>query len=98
MLVFGLVMKITTGKSGLVLKDESLKKLAKTMFLSCGQLLDPTGSQGEQIAETNFAQDGDMSDVYKLRGGYAERWTVFWITAHFLHAAAQFKEMGVVFK
>ena len=36
-----------------------------------------------------------MSDVRKLRGGYAERWTVFWLTAHFLNAAAQFKEMGV---
>ena len=37
----------------------------------------------------------DMSDVYRLRGGYAERWTVFWLTAHFLNAAAEFKEMGV---
>jgi hypothetical protein len=36
-----------------------------------------------------------MSDVYSLRGGYAERWTVFWLTAHFLNAAAEFKEMGV---
>ena len=38
---------------------------------------------------------GDVSDVYRLRGGYAERWTVFWLTAHFLNAAAEFKEMGV---
>ena len=96
--VYGVLIAPSVYKMGMYLKDESLKKLAKTMFLSCGQIIDPTGSQGEQIAETNFAQDGDMSDVYKLRGGYAERWTVFWITAHFLHAAAQFKEMGVVFK
>ena len=27
--------------------------------------------------------------------GYAERWTVFWLTAHFLNAAAEFREMGV---
>lgn len=27
--------------------------------------------------------------------GYAEHWTVFWITAHCLNAAARFKEMGV---
>jgi hypothetical protein len=36
-----------------------------------------------------------MSDVMKLRGGYSERWTVFWICAHFLHAAAQFEQMGI---
>ena len=36
-----------------------------------------------------------MSDVRKLRGGYSEKWTVFWLTAHFLNAAAQFTEMGV---
>ena len=35
-----------------------------------------------------------MSDVSKLRGGCAERWTVFWLTAHFLNAAAEFAEMG----
>jgi len=33
--------------------------------------------------------------VYRLRGGYAEKWTVFWLTAHFLNAAADFKSMGV---
>jgi hypothetical protein len=47
------------------------------------------------MQETNFAQAGDMTDVYRLRGGYAEHWTVFWITAHFFNAAARFKEMGV---
>ena len=64
------------------------------MYRSCFQLTDASGSLGEQIQQTNFAQRGDMSDVYKLRGGYAERWTVFWLTAHFLNAAADFKEMG----
>jgi hypothetical protein len=80
---------------GMLQNDASLKKLAKTMFLSCGQMMDPTGSQGEQFQETNFAQHGDMSDIMKLRGGYSEKWTVFWICAHFLHAAAQFEQMGV---
>ena len=65
------------------------------MFRSCGQLIDPMGSQGEQIQQTNYAQQGAMTDVTKLRGGYSENWTVFWITAHFLNAAAQFKELGV---
>eukprot|EP00731_Ephydatia_muelleri_P033008 g33008.t1 len=93
--VYGVLIAPSVYKMGIYLKDESLKKLAKTMFLSCGQMTDPTGSQGEQIQETNFAQHGDMSDVFKLRGGYSESWTVYWITAHFLHAAAEFKEMGV---
>jgi len=35
-----------------------------------------------------------MGDVSKLRGGYAERWTVFWLTAHFLNAAADLRGMG----
>ena len=77
------------------LKDDRLKKLAGVMYRTCFQLTDSSGSLGEQIQHTNFAQQGDMSDVRKLRGGYAERWTVFWLTAHFLNAAAQFAEMGV---
>ena len=73
------------------LGDERLKKLADVMYRSCFQLTDASGSLGEQIQHTNFGQRGDMSDVYRLRGGYAERWTVFWLTAHFLHAAADLK-------
>ncbi len=93
--VFGVLFAPSVYKLGLYTKNESLQKLAKVMFRSCGQLIDSYGSQGEQIQQTNFAQHGEMSNVYKLRGGYSERWTVFWITAHFLHAAAQFKEIGV---
>ncbi len=96
--VYGVLIAPSVYKMGMYSEDESLKKLAKTMFLSCGQMIDPTGAHGEQIQETNFAQQGEMNDVYKLRGGYSESWTVFWITAHFLHAAAQFKEMGVSLK
>ena len=95
--VFGVVFAPAVYKLGQYTHDSSLIRLAKVMFRSCGQLIDPQGSQGEQIQHTNFAQHGDMSDVYRLRGGYSEGWTVFWITAHFLHAAAQFKEMGVAF-
>ena len=77
---------------GRLLGDNRLRRLAEVMFRSCAQLTDPYGSQGEQIQQTNFAQRGDMSNVHKLRGGYAERWTVFWITAHFLNSAARFME------
>ena len=79
---------------GEYLGDDRLKRLARVMFRTCFQLTDASGSLGEQIQQTNFAQRGDMSDVRKLRGGYAERWTVFWLTAHFLNAAAQFRENG----
>ena len=82
-------------RMGDYLQRDELHRLAAVMYRSCGQLIDPYGSQGEQIQHTNFIQSGDMSDTSRVRGGYAEHWTVFWITAHFLNAAAQFDEMGV---
>lgn len=93
--VYGVLYAPEIYKMGIFLNKPELKKLALVMFRSCGQLIDPLGSQGEQLQQTNFAQHGNMSDVTKLRGGYSEGWTVFWITAHFLKAAAQFEEMGV---
>lgn len=93
--VYGVLFAPEVYKMGLYLKDDRLCDLAEVMYRSCYQLTDAYGSQGEQLQQTNFAQRGDMSDVYKLRGGYAERWTVFWITAHFLNAAARFEELGV---
>ncbi len=82
-------------RMGEYLGREDLKRLAAVMFRSCGQLIDAQGSQGEQIQQTNFGQSGDLTDVFRMRGGYSEGWTVFWITAHFLNAAAQFESMGV---
>lgn len=93
--VYGVLFAPEVYKMGRYLHDNRLCSLAKVMYRSCYQLTDAYGSQGEQLQQTNFAQRGDMSDVYRLRGGYAERWTVFWITAHFLNAAARFEEMGV---
>ena len=93
--VYGVLFAPEVYKMGRYLHDDRLSSLAKVMYRSCYQLTDAYGSQGEQLQQTNFAQRGDMSDVYRLRGGYAERWTVFWITAHFLNAAARFEEMGV---
>ena len=49
----------------------------------------------EQIQHTNFAQRGNLSEVFRLQGGYSEPWTVSWITAHFLNAAGQFEKMGI---
>ena len=90
--IYGVLFAPEVYKMGKYLKDERLCRLADVMYRSCYQLTDAYGSQGEQIQQTNFAQRGDMSNVHKLRGGYAERWTVFWITAHFLNAAARFNE------
>lgn len=93
--VYGVLYAPEVYKMGMHLKDERLKQISSVMYRSCFQLTDPFGSQGEQLQQTNFAQHGDMSNVHKLRGGYSESWTVFWITAHFLNAAARFAEIGV---
>ena len=47
------------------------------------------------MQQTNYAQRGVDLPLHKLRGGYHEDWTVFWITAHFLTGAARFVELGV---
>ena len=93
--VYGVLFAPEVYRMGEYLKDERLCNLAKVMYRTCFQFTNAYGSQGEQLQQTNFAQHGDMSNVYKLRGGYSEGWTVFWITAHFLNAAARFEEMGV---
>jgi hypothetical protein len=95
--IFGVFFAPEIYRMGILTNNENLKRLAKVMFLTCGQLTDPYGSQGEQMQHTNYAQAGDMSNIFSLRGGYSEHWTVFWITAHFLNAAARFEEMGVKF-
>ena len=93
--VYGVMFTPDIYRMGVHLGDDRLKEIAKVMYRSCYQLTDARGSQGEQLQQTNFAQQGDMSNVHKLRGGYSESWTVFWITAHFLNAAARFEDMGV---
>jgi len=93
--VFGVISTPEIWRMGDYLRRDDLRRLAAVMYRSCGQIMDPYGSQGEQMQHTNFIQSGDMSDTSRVRGGYAEHWTVFWITAHFLNAAAQFDEMGI---
>jgi hypothetical protein len=93
--VYGVLYTPEIWRMGALLGRPELQDLAKLMYRTCGQLLDETGSAGEQIQHTNFAQAGDMSQVERMRGGYSEGWTVFWITAHFLHALARFDELGV---
>lgn len=99
--VFGVLIAPDIYHLGRHLDRDDLQKTALLMVRSCGQLIDPFGSQGEQPHHTNYAQHGDFrkqleaGDITGVRGNYVEQWTVFWITAHFLNAAAQFKELGV---
>ncbi|HPC96265.1 MAG TPA: hypothetical protein PLU87_15065 [Sedimentisphaerales bacterium] len=99
--VFGVLIAPDIYRLGQHLGRDDLKKTALLMYRSCGQLIDPFGSQGEQPHHTNYAQHGEFrkqleaGNIAGVRGNYVEQWTVFWITAHFLNAAAQFKELGV---
>jgi hypothetical protein len=99
--VFGVLIAPDVYRLGKFLGREDLQKLAILMYRSCGQLIDPYGSQGEQPLHTNYAQDRrfirriETDGPSAVRGSYVEDWTVFWITAHFLNAAAQFKEIGL---
>ncbi|MBN1419418.1 MAG: hypothetical protein JXP34_11620 [Planctomycetes bacterium] len=92
---YGVLMAPDVYRLGMLLAREDLRRIGILMFRSCGQIIDPYGSQGEQPQHTNYAQRGKVADVEALRGGYQEDWTVFWITAHFLNAAARFAELGV---
>ena len=97
--VYGVLIAPDVYRLGKYLENSMLKETAKLMFVSCGQLMDHRGSQGEQIQQTFFAQheEGIPGAPVSYRGDYVEDWTVFWITAHFLNAAAQFEEMKVEF-
>ena len=99
--VYGVLIAPDIYRLGQFLTDESLQKIAIQMFRSCGQLIDAHGSQSEQPQQTNYSQRpqarGQVNLLHTFRGDYVEDWTVFWITAHFLNAAAQFKELGLEF-
>jgi hypothetical protein len=68
--VYGVVCTPEIWRMGEYLRRDDLKRLAAVMDRSCGQMTDPHGSTGEQIQQTNFAQHGDMSSVFRLRGGF----------------------------
>ncbi|MCD6347934.1 MAG: hypothetical protein J7L96_10985, partial [Bacteroidales bacterium] len=94
--VYGVLIAPYIYKLGHHIDNDSYMKTAELMFRSCGQLIDPYGSQGEQPYHTNYIQTNwKDKPVYERRGNYLETWTVFWITAHFLNAGAMFMEMGV---
>lgn len=91
--VYGVLVAPFVYKLSKITNDENLKSMSELMFRSCGQLIDPYGSQGEQVQQTQYTQDPNTDHNFKnFRGGYVEKWTVFWITAHFLNAAALFED------
>ncbi len=92
--VWGVLMAPDFYRLGQLENRQDLRRLALVMYRTCGQLIDAYGSQGEQMHHTNYGQGGAPGAPLGGRGGYNERWTVFWITAHFLTAAARFLELG----
>jgi hypothetical protein len=93
--VWGVLLAPDIYRLGEIDQRDDLKQLAIVMYRTCGQMIDPYGSQGEQFQQTNYAQRGHDIPLNEMRGGYNESWTVFWITAHFLTGAARFMELGV---
>lgn len=76
--------------------DKRYQQLAKLMFVSAGQMTNlADGVQGEQMFQTNYQQHDAGDEVKGMRGGYAEAWNIYWISAHFLTAAAKLEQLGV---
>jgi len=59
---YGVLMTPEIYRMGELLRQDNLKQLAQVMYRSCGQIMDPYGSQGEQPQHTNYAQGGDQRD------------------------------------
>lgn len=94
--VYGVLIAPYVYRLGQLKQNTVLKQTGLLMFRTCGQLIDPFGSQGEQPYHTNYIQTGwQDKPVHERRGNYLETWTVFWITAHFLQAAALFTQLGI---
>ena len=93
--VYGVLCAPALWRLGELTSRNDYRELARLMVVSCGQLVDAKGGQGEQLHQTNYAQHYAVEMLRGVRGDYVESWNVYWITAHFLTAAAQFEEMGV---
>ncbi|QDV61682.1 hypothetical protein Mal65_08090 [Crateriforma conspicua] len=94
--VFGVVFTPVIWQLGDWTGDSRYHQLAQVMLVSCGQMTDlATGVQGEQLFQTNYQQHDAGETIAGMRGGYSEAWNIYWITAHFLTAAAEFQRLGV---
>lgn len=93
--VYGVLCAPAIWKLGEFTDQVLYKKAARLLTVPCGQLTDPWGSAGEQLHQTTYAQHYNAEHIVGVRGDYIENWNVYWISAHFLTAAAQFQEMGI---
>ncbi len=95
--IYGVLCAPALWQLGELTNRPDLKQMAKLMTTPCGQLTDPWGGAGEQIHQTVYAQHykPKPDKLRGVRGDYIEVWNIYWLTAHFLVSAAQFREMGV---
>lgn len=93
--VYGVLCTPEFWKLGELTGKKDYQRMARIMLVACGQLIDPLGSQGEQMHQTNYAQHYDYKDLKGVRGDYVEQWNVYWISAHFLVATSKLDAMGV---
>jgi hypothetical protein len=92
--IWGAIMAPDYFRLGQIDRRLEVQRLALLLYRTCGQIIDPAGSQGEQMHHTNYIQRPRGAGLNEYRGGYNERHTVFWITAHFLTGAARLAELG----
>ena len=96
--VFGVIFTPQLWQLGEWTGDNRYHDLARLMFVSCGQMTDlASGLHGEQLCQTNYQQHDseNLEVVDKMRGSYSEVWNIYWISAHFLSAAADLEKLGV---
>ncbi len=93
--IYGVWVAPLLWEIGQTLNRPEWQQLALPMVVNCGQLTDAYGSTGEQIDHTNFSQQHKRTTLETFRGGFAEHWVVFWLTAAFLNAAARFEILGI---
>jgi len=93
--VWGTIIAPDLYRLGQLRQRRDWMDLALVMYRTCGQLVDPWGSQGEQLNHTNWLPDWKPELQTLGRGTYNETWTPFWITAHFLTGAAELRALGL---
>jgi hypothetical protein len=93
--VYGVLFAPALWRLGEITGRDEYQKMARLMVVACGQLVDPMGGQGELVHQTNYSQHYDVQQLKGVRGDYVESWNMYWISAHFLTAAAWLEEMGV---
>ena len=93
--VYGVCSRPEIYRMGDYLKRDDLKSLAVLMFRTLRPAHRSLRQPGRTDPPDQLRPARRPRRRPRMRGGYSESWTVFWITAHFLNAAAKFAEQGV---